>query len=301
VKTLLTNKIINILASRYGEGVREDVALFFNDSFNISELFNIRTFFSNQRPKLGNKDGEGVSLWGSYLSDDSPGPFIDACPQSRVFFVNGILTPFGLADYQRNYLANLIHQPVGLLYNPTVGLLGDLLECHQDRQGKPSDVVMALYHQLQTALNTNGDITLVGYSQGAIIATHALQLLARHASRDELRRIHYTTFGAGFKDSLLPHCIHQEHFANARDPITHLGLHHPDFSVTGEIHSRDAHGHMLVADYLSPTLLSEFSNFHQSHFSTLLHPTHRTNLVEPEPQSESNIIEGNTVFERSAT
>ena len=71
-----------------------------------------------------------------------------------------------------------------------------------------------------TALaESDESVLLVGYSQGAIIISAALEALQEELDEANLKRIHYVTFGAGVKQSTLSPLMLQEHFVNDMIPF----------------------------------------------------------------------------------
>tara|TARA_B100000700_G_scaffold331370_1_gene463545 strand:- start:1776 stop:2621 length:846 start_codon:yes stop_codon:yes gene_type:complete len=243
--------ITQYLVDRYGEAVRDDVGLLLGGKFQLHHLFNLRTMIRKDCDLSGGRNMLKV-VSDSLSKKDFAGVCLDGCKNARILFVNGVMTPYSLAQWQRDCLQMLFKQPVGLVYNPTESLIADLLECHQDRYGEPTMLAHGLVAQIEYTLKTSPyPVTVVGYSQGAIIATRALSILTARLGRAQLQRVRYITFGAGFRENQLHEAIVQEHFANLRDPVVHLGLLRPGSEHTGVIHTRDAQGHMLVADYLS--------------------------------------------------
>jgi hypothetical protein len=258
VTQLITNKTLGWIEHQFGEAMSEDIRLFMGDKFKIKHLFNRKTLshplseFTLQKKQwrtLLKKDRVHTRI----LKPTFYGP-LDA----RVIMINGVMSPFNIATHQSEVLSQCIGAPVSLIYNPTIGLIKDLLECHQDRHGEPTDIVRFTMERITLLLLQDGPVVIVGYSQGAIIASAAIAQLAKLKSASELSRIHYVTLGAGFKESILPHYIKQEHFANANDPVTHMGLLSEQYTSTGKAHIRDAHGHLMVADYLLPIKAGEF-------------------------------------------
>ncbi len=234
----------------------EDIQLMFGKHVKVKNLLNRSTVFSEHsewripRHKISTEDYDKCSDHNNaYIGKDS----------ASVLFVNGVLTPITVAIYQKSQLEKHMHRNVGLMYNPTHHVVADLLECYQDRNGISSEIMENTLSQIQKMLRrSDNDIVLVGYSQGAIILSAALEQLAETLAQSTLQRIHYVTFGAGFKHSILPSSIRQEHFVNSDDPVPHLGLLHPDYDVTGTIFSRECWGHLMVADYITPLVAGEF-------------------------------------------
>jgi hypothetical protein len=258
VPQLITNKTLGWIEHQFGEAMAEDIRLFMGEDFRIKHLFNRKTLshplseFTLQKQqwrKLLKKDHTHTRP----LKPTFCGP-LDA----RVIMINGVMSPFRIATHQSEVLSLCIGQPVSLIYNPTIGIIKDLLECHQDRHGEPTNIVRFTMERITQSLMQDGPITIVGYSQGAIIASAAIAQLAKVQPASILSRIHYVTLGAGFKESILPHYIKQEHFANANDPVTHMGLLSGQYTSTGTSHIRDAHGHLMIADYLLPIKAGDF-------------------------------------------
>lgn len=180
------------------------------------------------------------------------------CPTSRVVYMNGIITPYALALHQSNILARMLGEPVELVHNETEGIRKDLLECSEGREGIINQVTQDAIDAIKDKLTYEGDLTIVAHSQGAIVMTTALQALYEELSATELRRIKFVTFGAGIGDCVLPDYIFTEHFANALDPVTHLGLQSDDFALTGTLYvKKDTTGHFFIADYLIPIVNGE--------------------------------------------
>lgn len=189
-------------------------------------------------------------------------------PESRFLFINGVVTPYALALHQSTILARELHQAVELFHNETDGLVKDLKECNEGRYGVLNKVAEQAIEVIKDKLRYDGDLTIIAHSQGAIIITSALLELSKTLSSDELSRIKYFTFGAGFKESILPEAIFCEHFANSLDPVTHLGLQDKEHQFTGELFIREAKGHFFIADYLMP--MTEGKNYGRSTFEKFI-------------------------------
>lgn len=172
-------------------------------------------------------------------------------------FVNGILTTLSMAKYQRDYLSNLIGQPVDLIYNPTNGAIYDLIECARDRVGMlPSEAAVICANLLKEKLKNHGKVRIFGYSQGGILCSRALSLLSNMVGRHEMHRIEFFSFAAGFR-SFETKGVYAEHFANTMDPVSKIGV-LSEGKTLGKIFTRDEKGHLLVGDYLKPIKDGEF-------------------------------------------
>lgn len=271
------NKIIEkYLAQAFGSTVVDDLRLVFGSGINLLNLLDTKTIRHPQseinfRKQLLFKKVKAVV--------SSSLPTLSAEPSetknsARVLFINGIVTPYSVAQHQANILSQAIGQEVTLIHNETDGLYHDLLECNQGRSGVLTEIAQRMLEVINAQLlNDEAELTIVAYSQGAIIATSALTELAKNTCENDLSRIRYITFGAGFKTSVLPEQIFCEHFANSDDPVTWLGLQNVEFPYSGELFVRSAKGHFFVADYLIPMMNG--ASYGESWFEALVHEQHQ--------------------------
>jgi hypothetical protein len=253
----------NYISKTMGEGFIEDLKLALGERLNLFDLISRKTAFHpdselNHRKtellkKVKTRFYQSNPLNASSVATSSGTRFGTLTPnQARVLFINGIVTTRPIAQHQASMLSQALQEPVELIYNETEGLIKDLLECNEGRHGILNEEARKAQQVIMDKLATDGPLTIVAYSQGAIIATSALNALAGTLSDEALLRISFVTFGAGFRECQLPSSIHCEHFANRRDPVTKLGLQHANYSHCGQLFMREAKGHLFVADYLTP-------------------------------------------------
>lgn len=255
------------LATYVTKALVEDIQLMMGKQVKLRNLINRRTLFSKNSEWYVDRSLSPEMNHESVIANHQEGlspaeyqPMLIGQAPHRALFVNGVLTPMAVAMHQQQQLSDLLPFPVSLIYNPTRHVIADLLECHLDRNGLASTIMQFTKDCILNALaESDESVLLVGYSQGAIIISAALQALQEELDETDLKRIHYVTFGAGVKQSTLSPLMLQEHFVNEHDPIPHLGLLHPDYDVTGEVYLREAHGHLLVADYLNPLAAGDFA------------------------------------------
>ena len=197
-------------------------------------------------------------------------------------YVNGVATTTDLAKANADFLFRLFGRPVWICYNPTDGILIDLLECIVDKIGfldwfwktKPRVV---LSHVIQKALmeaeqNKYTRIVLVAHSQGTIITSAALRVIVqgdRHMKELSRRYLEVFTFAD---------CAHQmivndrgvqvvnflENISNGLDTVAWLGVLFPyrsfwedkkgrGIEIDGSIITDPNHwGHFLMTHYLEP-------------------------------------------------
>ena len=249
MKKLIENYIIQT----FGERLIHDLKLVLGERFNLLDMINHKTILHPDSEMMHRKDellSQAFSRYQLHLTENIND--VRAASSTRVIFINGIATTHYVAYHQARMLSQAIDQDVELVYNQTEGVFRDLLECNEGRYGVLNEEAKKAIETIKRKLASPGPLTIVAYSQGAIIATSALRYLAKQLDESQLSRIYYVTFGAGFKSNRLPDCITSEHFANTRDPVTKLGLQHPDYPCAGSIYLRQAKGHMFIADYLIP-------------------------------------------------
>lgn len=246
----------------------EDLRLVLGPDVKIKNLYDPKTIFCDDSEFIVRRDQIKRRLRG-VVPAQCEIPSRHGNPDSQIFFINGVMSNLSVAIHQQLYLERITGKPVALLYNPTESLRKDLMECHNDRHlNERSACVEFVQEELRKAVLTGLDVHVIGYSQGAIIASAALYALSQEMPGELMANVYYSTFGAGFKESVLPDVIHQEHFANTDDPVVHLGLMLPSHAVTGTLHLRNRRGHLLVADYLMPVVKGEFGK--HGHFYSLL-------------------------------
>lgn len=254
-----------------GQTMIDDLQFLLGDNFNIFNMLNIKTIQHKDSEVHFRKNHIVTNIRSKFNKNILPMPahqLRTGKAESRLLFINGVVTPYALALHQADMLAKYTGQDVELLHNETDGLIRDLIECNEGRYGIINKVAQDTIECIQDKLKYEGELHIVAHSQGAIIITSALLELSKTLSSKELSRINFYSFGAGFKESVLPLEIKSEHFANTLDPITHLGLQNKEHPFTGELYLRHAHGHFFIVDYLFPFLNKEFSE--ESRFANLI-------------------------------
>ena len=185
-------------------------------------------------------------------------------------YVNGVATTTDLAKANADFLFKLFGRPIWICYNPTDGVLIDLLECVVDKIG-----FLAWFWELQKALveaeqGKYTRIVLVSHSQGTIITSAALQGIVQGDRRiKELSRRFLEVFA--FAD-----CAHQmrvkdrgvqvvnflENISNGLDTVAWLGVLFPfkSFWEDKKGEGIEIEGSMVT----DPKLWGHFLNTHVS-------------------------------------
>lgn len=188
----------------------------------------------------------------------------DRFPREAWFFVNGVAVDKELLMLNGQYLVKLFRRPVELLYNPTEGPLGDLLECVLGRTfnfvSGPAGYAL---ERLSIALSDPAKerVVLIGHSQGGIIVSNVVSGLIERfgGDSDRLGKLEVYTFASAADtvrtdpelDSPERHVPFFEHFANTGDLVAKLGILERRLPITGRVYTVDKPGHFLNAHYLS--------------------------------------------------
>lgn len=180
-------------------------------------------------------------------------------PNERWYFINGICTDDNGLKLNCQRLEATFGRPVQGIYNETNGFLVDLAECFAQRnlnfrtrsaRFAAAIIKEKLIGHRHTDHNTNNDmdVVLIGHSQGGIIVSMVLDVLADDmtitdeqlahvrcvitfgSAADEfhhpLRRRHPAAEAAARHHDQLEGArpMHIEHFANAHDLVAQLGV-----------------------------------------------------------------------------
>jgi hypothetical protein len=258
------------IAKTFGESYASELKFILGENFNLFNMLDTKTIKHPDSEIRFRKKHLINKVKSSFGSDVEPVPIHQlrtGSSESRFLFINGVVTPYALALHQVTMLAKYLNQEVELIHNETDGLVKDLVECNEGRYGVINTIAQQSIDVIKDKLTYEGDLTIIAHSQGAIIITSALLELAKTLSPIELSRIKFVTFGAAFKESVLPN-IECEHFANSNDPITHLGLQNLEHKFTGKLFVREAKGHFFIADYIIP--MSQGKSCGKSNFEKLI-------------------------------
>jgi hypothetical protein len=256
------------LKDLFGESMRRDLLILLKATGKKSaSMINIKTValaHSEYNPKhyslRQNMENSLVSFQHNSKDSFESGIKRIGKAQSHAVYINGMTTHENMARYQQLYLEELLGCDIELLYNYSGGLLVDLIECVQDREGTQRSVAsIALSKIFLNKLEQEGKIDIFAHSQGGILATAALTMIRDQIESHPHWVVHYITFGSGFKRSNLTPRIMSEHYGNLGDPICYLGLLPNAGEVSGKTYTRNEKGHLLVPDYLYPIKAGKFT------------------------------------------
>jgi len=186
--------------------------------------------------------------------------------------VNGVCTDRDVQSSLGKMIAEMFHREVLLFWNPTQGMLFDLIEC---MMGRTFNGMTYISDQLADVLESEltrpeiKKIVLLAHSQGAIIASNAISVLIERNVRD-ICKLEVYTFGSAadsFKETVSENPFNGEkysvpyygHFANDGDVIAKIGVLHWMFTkyegsryrYPGRLFISSQKGHLLGEHYLN--------------------------------------------------
>lgn len=168
---------------------------------------------------------------------------------AKVIFLNGIMTPLSIAQYQCDMLSMMLGEDVELLHIPQSGILGDLLSCVNDRVSlRPSALVNHCAERIVDKLKRTPRIMVIGYSHGAIVAGKAMDILRGRLPASMLSGIHFVSIAGGFRQYRAKN-VYAEHFCHSEDPVCRIGA-LSALKPKGKLFVIPRAGHHLVGDYL---------------------------------------------------
>lgn len=174
----------------------------------------------------------------------------------KFYFLNGICTNIATACVNATLLSKLVSSEVGILHNPTSGILVDLYEVLLSRSfGIMSETAQFGMDIIVKDIKLGKKVVLLGHSQGGIIASNIVRtLLQDHNITDEdLRLLEIYTFGsAACSQPNRRGLPYSEHFANGYDFVARVGILHHRYKVFGKLFvAEERSGHLLNTHYLS--------------------------------------------------
>ena len=170
--------------------------------------------------------------------------------QDMTFFVNGVLATENKCSRIVYALSHTLNCQVYGLYNPTNGILLDLLECVLGRTFNIREpIVKSFAKQIKLCLHTHERVFLVGHSQGGIVISNIMKELMKDKEYTHLlSKIHIVTFGSGADE--MPYLEHSDHFANEKDFIAQIGVLEFQTQTQGHIVMAPRGGHSFQLSYL---------------------------------------------------
>ena len=171
----------------------------------------------------------------------------------RWFYINGIASSKKAAVNGAKELSAVFGRPFRLLYNPTNGLLADLVESISGRSlDKYSAPAKVFALAVVNAVRTGKKVRVVAHSQGGIIASNMVKiLLATPEMTPYFEDIEFYTFAGAQDEFQGMTTIYNEHFCNERDFVARIGVLANKDDIHGAVFERlRATGHLLNNNYL---------------------------------------------------
>eukprot|EP01102_Stenamoeba_stenopodia_P013757 TRINITY_DN4500_c0_g1_i1.p1 TRINITY_DN4500_c0_g1~~TRINITY_DN4500_c0_g1_i1.p1 ORF type:complete len:656 (+),score=76.86 TRINITY_DN4500_c0_g1_i1:67-2034(+) len=159
----------------------------------------------------------------------------------RWFFFNGIMSSRHNARKNALRLSKLFRRPITLVYNPTQGIIMDLVKCLFSRAlHYPIFLTLASLKLIETAM-MDKDVTrvvVVGHGQGCLISAEILKYITKDYKQREaseynnllitnkhLQKLEVYLFASPAAEvQSINHKVHIEHFANESDFVALLGV-----------------------------------------------------------------------------
>jgi len=183
--------------------------------------------------------------------------------------VNGVCTDREFQGSVGEIIAELFQRDIMLFWNPTQGMLFDLIECMMGRTFNGLTTIgqeLAKSLEIELKRKEKSKVVLLAHSQGAIIASNAISTLVDRKVL-ELEKLEVYTFGSA-ADSFRQMEIETsdgkkkvplyEHFANHGDLIAQIGVLHwmftkysgSRYNYPGRLFVSSKSGHLLGEHYL---------------------------------------------------
>jgi len=254
--------------------LKDEIKLIFKNKYHMIDVLDFNTMFSEHSELSQGNYGKVENIKNFLTPLKISNNFIkkpiirEGNSEANIIFVNGICSSLDVAKYQRDTLSILLKNDIELLYNQTDGFILDIIECVQDRlKHDISKAAIEVSEILFEKLKTNKEVIVIGYSQGTIITTKAIQILSKKIDAQTRKKIKLITFANACK-TFSSDDVQTEHFINKKDPICKLGYIEYKENISGKAFFQDKHGHLLIADYLSH--IDRFENYKKSLFYSLI-------------------------------
>lgn len=182
---------------------------------------------------------------------------------TRMFFINGIMTSEDSAKVNAQMLSNVLNNDIELIYNPTQTLFSDIKESIMARTfGFPLQLMEKTHNLIVQALKSHQKVILIAYSQGAIIGSQVICELAQDERYKHLiHKLELYTFGSAANRLEIPeHCNqpHIEHYANELDFIAQISVLNYRHRVMGQLFTFEDDSHSFSRSYLPNFVLGHY-------------------------------------------
>lgn len=183
------------------------------------------------------------------------------------FFINGITTSSEVAAINEIALEDVFKREFHTLYNPTGGLLVDIIECTVERTfDQYATITKQLFEIIDDLIYQKKRVRIIAHSQGGIILSNFLKLLKHYGRCQDYSNLEVYTFASAADEDVEVDGVYQEHFGNQKDFVSRIGLMtlgNKDrfFTLNNET------GHLLNQDYLEHFRAGKYCNGKSKLFS----------------------------------
>ena len=174
------------------------------------------------------------------------------------FFINGVTTTKEVAAVNELALEHIFGVEFSTLYNPTNGIIADLIECISERTfDNYSEIATQLYSKIDEMLLAGVKVRIIAHSQGGIIASSLLKTLAQTGKR--FYNLELYTFASATDEDINVEGVYQEHFCNENDFVSRMGM--LNNNPVGALYiQNNTDGHLLNRDYLEHFKSGKYCN-----------------------------------------
>ena len=164
------------------------------------------------------------------------------------FFINGITSTRDIVSLNELALEKIFGVEFSTLYNPTHGLVADVLECILERTiDKQTVICTQLYEIIEDLMDNGKKIRIITHSQGGIIASTFLKIMKD--SGKTFKDVEIYSFASAADEDIDVPGVYQEHFFNEKDFVSRIGL--MNVKTKGDSYIlKNMLGHLLNRDYL---------------------------------------------------
>lgn len=204
---------------------------------------------------------------------DASQPEMAMIPDTSSYYINGIMTDLEKAKTECAGLVNTFNLPFTLIHNDTNGFIEDLLDCARMKISNKDDVIVEHLRKLWTRDVERGvkTIFVVGYSQGSIIACHAIDGLPK--SVKDRCNIILLTFGSAMDELKKHRNLQAWHVIHNGDFVARIGArHYYESGIYGSLleYAKNTHDH---TEYLNTMTDHNIVPMIRSHLEMTLHGT----------------------------
>lgn len=170
--------------------------------------------------------------------------------KERWYFINGICTDLTVLKLNTTYLSEIFGTQITAMWNPTRGIVPDLIECATGRTFDRNETFTSAYGTLiENSLQSGYKVKLIGHSQGGIIVSNMIKFMSE--TRKDFSNLEVYTFASAADGEQKRVSLFQEHFGNEEDFVHRIGLGAEEYKPSILWRRSGGKGHLLNIHYLN--------------------------------------------------